>query len=252
MPTSSQRFASGAFLPRRGAYPQTVVVCLGLSLLGHVGVAFWFGVRPRNDAPVRVALVSDIAHIPYQPSNRAKPEPAGGPTKESALARHSRRSTQAKPLSPDSAANTADRERLAMDAMTDDQVVDFDDVLTNGGAGGASRSDASGSPDAKVGSATREGSPRGGLDAGLADDGAWNCPFPRGADDAGIHHAVVLLDVRIDAHGMLTHVAAVQDPGFGFGTAALRCAEQRRWRPAVDRSGAPAASTIRVRVRFER
>lgn len=88
--------------------------------------------------------------------------------------------------------------------------------------------------------------------AGLADSARWDCPFPNEAESEGIESAKAVLRVEIDALGQPRNVVVTQDPGFGFGREARRCAMRRRWTSRLDRSGAPAADAVTVVVNFER
>jgi len=88
--------------------------------------------------------------------------------------------------------------------------------------------------------------------AGLADSARWDCPFPSEAESEGIENAKAVLRVEIDALGQPKKVEVTQDPGYGFGREARRCAMRRRWMSRLDRSGSPAADAVTVVVSFER
>lgn len=88
--------------------------------------------------------------------------------------------------------------------------------------------------------------------AGLADSARWDCPFPSEAESEGIENAKAVLRVEIDALGQPQKVTVTQDPGYGFGREARRCAMRRRWTSRLDRAGAPAADAVTVVVSFER
>ncbi|HEU4410320.1 MAG TPA: hypothetical protein VFS43_34005 [Polyangiaceae bacterium] len=70
---------------------------------------------------------------------------------------------------------------------------------------------------------------------------AWNCDhlFPKAAANAGVRHALVHLVVRVGADGKPLGVRNFDDPGYGFGDAARKCAFQQQYRSARDRSGHP-------------
>jgi hypothetical protein len=58
---------------------------------------------------------------------------------------------------------------------------------------------------------------------------------------------------RVRPHGMRAAVRPIEEPGFGFGPAATRCAMARRYRPATDDRSVPiAAWTPPFRVVFVR
>jgi periplasmic protein TonB len=120
------------------------------------------------------------------------------------------------------------------------------------GSGPASRNGTTGG-----GAATgRTGSASAGIDrsraATLAGGLAWNCPFPDGADREGVDHALVSLQIRVDAAGVLRAVSVLEDPGFGFGAAAQRCARLQRFEPARAADGTAIPGQMTVRVRFSR
>jgi protein TonB len=81
----------------------------------------------------------------------------------------------------------------------------------------------------------------------------WNCPFPPEADTAQVDEASVLLRVTVNTDGTIAKVEVTQDPGYGFGREARRCALQQRCDPALDRTGRPmAGQTKLIRVSFSR
>jgi protein TonB len=88
--------------------------------------------------------------------------------------------------------------------------------------------------------------------ATLAGSASWSCPFPQQADLEGVHHASSLLIVVVDTAGRASSVTVLHDPGYGFGAAARACALRRRYNAALDRSGAPVATTLVLNVRFDR
>lgn len=82
-------------------------------------------------------------------------------------------------------------------------------------------------------------------------DGA--CFFPAEADVAKIDAAAVVLRVLVRADGSPELVQTIEEPGFGFGRAATRCAMTRRYVPARDIRGAAVRGwTAPFGVRFVR
>ena len=82
---------------------------------------------------------------------------------------------------------------------------------------------------------------------------SWDCGFPKAADAAQIHRAVVRLVVTVAADGTPVGASVLSDPGHGFGERARRCAMSRRFGPARDQTGRPiTATTAPITVRFVR
>ena len=79
-----------------------------------------------------------------------------------------------------------------------------------------------------------------------------SCPFPPQADRQAIDEAAALVRVSIDATGKVTGVRILNDPGFGFGRAALDCAKKMTFDPALDDDAKPVDFSMPIRVRFRR
>ncbi|HSC87407.1 MAG TPA: hypothetical protein VLC09_09070 [Polyangiaceae bacterium] len=88
--------------------------------------------------------------------------------------------------------------------------------------------------------------------AGLGTGADWrNCPFPPEAE--GEDSAVVRLVVIVGSDGRPKSVTVVDDPGYGFGRAAKRCAMEKMYEPPLDAAGSPISGpTAPFRVRFTR
>src|SRR5690554_1915612 len=96
-------------------------------------------------------------------------------------------------------------------------------------------------------------SAEGNLSAQLAiANRRWRCPWPAAADRLAIHRESATIRVCVKADGALDSAEIRHDPGHGFGAAALSCAEQAKFTPARDLSGAPLDACATIRVRFER
>ncbi|HVO32024.1 MAG TPA: TonB family protein [bacterium] len=81
----------------------------------------------------------------------------------------------------------------------------------------------------------------------------WNCPWPREADQENIDEQTAVVRVFVASNGAVTQASVVEDPGFGFGIAALSCAKRTRFEPARDHDGrAISAASPPIRVRFTR
>lgn len=74
-------------------------------------------------------------------------------------------------------------------------------------------------------------------------------PYPTEAKRDGIEGAVVLR-VEITKEGRVRSARVVQDPGGGLGEAAHAAMLRARWRPALDRNGAPVDTVITYSYRF--
>ena len=116
-------------------------------------------------------------------------------------------------------------------------------TATRASAVGSGRAPTS-SPPALQPDRSRAASATGSLD--------WNCAFPVEADVAGIDRALVKLRVRLDASGTPVGTEILSDPGHGFARAARRCALERRYRPALDRSGLAQPAALTLGIRFVR
>jgi len=87
----------------------------------------------------------------------------------------------------------------------------------------------------------------------LASGGDWSCPWPREADQQQIDEQTAVVRVVVASNGSVVSAQIVQDPGFGFGAAAVACARTTRFSPARDPEGKPiSASSPPIRVRFTR
>ena len=85
--------------------------------------------------------------------------------------------------------------------------------------------------------------------------GEWHCAWPSAALDESFHEQVVVLRVRVDAQGKLIDARLIDDPGRGFGEAALACARAQRDRFTAARNSLGAAIgawSPPIRVRFYR
>jgi protein TonB len=85
------------------------------------------------------------------------------------------------------------------------------------------------------------------------DQAAWNCPWPAEADARQVDQETVVIRVAVGADGRAERVDVLQDPGFGFGTAARQCALTTRFAAARNPAGDPiGALSPPIRVHFFR
>ena len=87
---------------------------------------------------------------------------------------------------------------------------------------------------------------------GVAGNTEWQCPFPSEADIDERDHAVVTIQVSVNASGTATKILVVRDPGSGFARQARVCALEKRWNPALNRDGVPTSGSTVVNVHFDR
>jgi hypothetical protein len=86
-----------------------------------------------------------------------------------------------------------------------------------------------------------------------AGPGDSSCGFPAAAAVSKIDAAAVSLRVLVGVDGLPKAVQVLEEPGFGFGSAAARCAMARKYQPGTDDRGVPIASwTPPIRLRFLR
>ncbi len=149
----------------------------------------------------------------------------------------------------------------AVSALDNAPAAPADTIVTGDGAAyaggttqrGATSTQAVSAPNARAG-----GVPNGTGDSPvdrsqkprLAGGTDWNCPFPAEAEEDGIDHAVVGLEVEIGTDGSVRTVAVHSDPGSGFGREARACALRKRWLPALDRNGQPVQQKHKLNVTF--
>jgi protein TonB len=83
--------------------------------------------------------------------------------------------------------------------------------------------------------------------------GSWDhCGFPQEAEVEQVNQAKVSIAVTITADGRAQSVSVMQDPGFGFGALAKRCALRERFNPAKNRLGEPVSATQVITINFFR
>jgi protein TonB len=111
------------------------------------------------------------------------------------------------------------------------------------------------------GEGTGSGSPKG-VPGGTGPDlssaarpvsGSWDhCGFPQEAEVEQVNQAKVSIAVTISADGRAQTVSVMQDPGYGFGALAKRCALRERFTPAKNRLGEAVAATQVISINFFR
>jgi protein TonB len=80
--------------------------------------------------------------------------------------------------------------------------------------------------------------------AGVVVGGGWNdCGFPPEADLEGIDLMKVQLVVTVDRNGRAKTVTVLNDPGYGFGAQARRCAMRKQFVAGLNARGEPIETT---------
>jgi len=83
--------------------------------------------------------------------------------------------------------------------------------------------------------------------------GEWRCNWPSAAVNQDIYEQFVMLRVVVRQDGSLERAKVIEDPGHGFGEAAIACARRARFLPARNAAGTPIRATSPpIRVRFTR
>jgi protein TonB len=83
--------------------------------------------------------------------------------------------------------------------------------------------------------------------------GSWDhCGFPAEADIEQVNYARVSIAVTISADGHAQSANLIQDPGYGFGALAKRCALRERFSPALGKDGSPVTATQVITINFRR
>jgi protein TonB len=83
--------------------------------------------------------------------------------------------------------------------------------------------------------------------------GSWDhCGFPAEADMEQVNSARVVIAVTITQDGHAQSVNVVQDPGYGFGALAKRCALREHFSPALGKDGTPITASQVITINFRR
>jgi outer membrane biosynthesis protein TonB len=219
--------------------------------------------------PVEAVAVTQMVEIALPPSPApspaaSEPEPPPPPPAAVKAPPPAPKVRAPKPVPPQEAPPPAAAQAgQVLEAKAD--VVDFSETIVSGKgpefAGGVTESGGTATHavrDVRARAGGVEGGTGTNLDADrsrapqLAGGARWDIPFPPEADDADIDHAVVTLQVSVDANGRVESVTVKAEPGYGFGRATRRYAEGKRWAAALDRAGRPIKGVTLINVRFDR
>jgi protein TonB len=265
---SRERIVDAVLGASRAAEPRKWSTPVALAAAAHLAVVL---LAPRERSGEQWALATALRvrdllaaqearpiDLPRAPASSAEPEPEpqSQPTRERPPAA-ARSPERLKAQPPAKAGNALVR------APASSEPVDFGDNLAVGAgsayAGGATTS-AGTSAETVEGPVSLAPKPPPEPAAEAPDlsrpvalaDPDWTCPWPREADDAQIDEQEAVVRVVVGPEGRGESASVVQDPGFGFGAQAARCAMDADFLPAHDRSGRPARATSSIRVRFMR
>lgn len=252
----------------RRAAPQgasVLLACVMLSLTTHAAAVWWAEgwVQGPDAAPTNVVfeLVEMPPAEPPTPAPVSEPEPE--PMPKPALSKpRARRASPSRPSPAESAAPTAPVP--AAEALAQGGPVDFTNstfitgrasALAGGVSTGAGIRGVQGARKSAVGP-RRAGGGRGEPSRARSvrlGGNEWQCDWPAAAVAEDIYEQFVVLRVVARADGNVERVTIVEDPGHGFGAAAMGCARRTRFTPARDALGAPVRATSPpIRVRFTR
>lgn len=191
--------------------------------------------EPGSEAPARPASVSSArAPVPRAP---AAAEPVS-------------------PVSPTQAAAVVTQDAPPID-LTGETIVAGSGTSLGGGASSAQGNAESATQPTQAMQTRAPSEPRRQnptlTRAVKLDAQAWSCAWPREAVAEDIYEQAVVLRVVVRADGHVEAAQLVDDPGHGFGRAALACAKRTVFTPALDEQGEPTrALSPPIRVRFTR
>ena len=239
-------------------WASAVVIAGTLHALAAIGARQ--GASHQDRAPKATAAIT-VEHV-VELTDPKPPEEAAPPQPPPSIKAPRVRKAPPEPHAPQQSAPAQAGQVIASEATA--EPVDFTTFDIASGSG----STYAGGVTASSGTATHpihDGAARPGVDDGPAAGGPsrargvrlparnWRCPWPPQAQTLGIDEQVVVLRAEVDAQGQATSVRLIDDPGHGFGAAAVDCARQARFEPARDHDGRPHATTSPpIRVRFTR
>ncbi len=255
----------------RGALRFRVSLALTIALyvsLGVRGLAMSSGLGNFAEGVLRVLAAShhteyEIEPPPPPPPEPEQPEPEPEVPKEAPPPK-----AAAAPATPPAAAQagqvmTADPDPDEPVDLTGDGFVQgtgdtfAGGVTTSSGTSKSAVRDLKAAGSAEAAPAAKAGPGTGGADlsrkAALLGGSSWDrCGFPAEADIEQINSARVTLVVTIDSDGHATNASVTQDPGYGFGALAKRCALRERYSPALNKAGEPVTATQTININFRR
>ena len=246
-----------------------VVTAVFYVALGVRGIAMSTGLGNFADSVFRVIHRSERAEYEIEPPPPPPPEPEPEkppepePPKEAPPPKAAPAPATPPPAAQAAKVLTSDPDPDAPVDLTGDGFVQgtgdtyAGGVTTTAGTSKTAVRDvkATGSVEAAPAAKTAPGP--GGADlsrkAALLGGNSWDrCGFPAEADIEQINSARVTLVVTVDADGHASSASVSQDPGYGFGALAKRCALRERYSPALNKAGEPVTATQTIIINFRR
>jgi len=213
---------------------------------------------------VHEALVDDQVielATPEVPTPEPTLEDTARPTSASPSRAHAPRAAAAaepvSPTSPTQAASVVTQDAPPID-LTGETIVTGSGTAVGGGVSSAQGNAESATQPTQVTQGSAPSPPRTTQSPTLTravrlEASAWSCDWPREAVAEDIYEQAVVLRVVVRADGHVEAAQLVDDPGHGFGRAALACAKRTVFTPALDKQGEPTrALSPPIRVRFTR
>jgi protein TonB len=194
---------------------------------------------PEPPAPLKLK-VAKIAAAPVPESAPEPEKPAAEHTPPPVAAQASAALTQEAPAAPASSDTLVTGSAASYAGGTTERGGTATQVVQAPNARAAGVPDGTGNAPAD-----RSREPR------LAAGTDWSCPFPAEAEEDGVDHAVVGLEVEISPSGAVLAIAVHNDPGSGFGREARACALKKHWLPGLDKNGQPIQRKHRLNVTFK-
>ena len=205
----------------------------------------------------------DIEPPPPPPPPEPEPEPTQEPPKEAPPPKAAPAPATPPPAAQAGKVLTSDPDPdEPVDLTGDGFVQGTGDSFAGGVTTAAGTSKTAGRDIRATGSAEAPAAPKagpgpGGPDlsrkASLLGGNSWDrCGFPAEADIEQINTARVTLVVTVDTDGHATNATVTQDPGYGFGALAKRCALRERYSPALNKAGEPVTATQSIVINFRR
>ena len=255
--TPHLRIVDAVFERQSAAPASSRVVVLGalLAVLLHIGVgALGYSQRMTMESwsesvasRVHKAIAAEQTVAIEEPKHdeTKPPEPPPPPTPEPIAPRVQAQPAPAAPPPPAQAAQIVAQEAESADVPGSTFVTGNAETFAGGVTATSGTSTTEGQAGAAISAApsapmvaAQAVAPHESLAAavGLVDED-WTCPWPDEAAEVDFQETSVVVRAHVLANGHASTIAILRDPGFGFGRAAIRCAQTKAYRPARNASG---------------